>query len=178
MTKDVFVDPDEIRDLTDNEEMYCQLRAQGFTKTQAANKVYETAHPSKMAYQLELRPSVVHRIWELKEELKEVSNITFDEQLRRYNALYLEAVKNSKFDMAKRILERMDKILGFESPTKTISIKSNSSEVFKDLKGDISKDVDKFKGILEKHAKSSPQTAENRPNKEADSLKNPKEVLH
>lgn len=157
----MIVDPETVRDtLTDKEEMYCQLRGKGFTKSQAAQKAYDTVHPSKIAYQLELKPEIIHRIWQLKEELREVSTIDLPEQLRRYNELYLEARNAGKIDMAKRILERMDKILGFESPTKTISIKTNSPEVFQDIKGDVKKDIDRFKDILGKHSKQITKPAE------------------
>lgn len=152
------IDPSTLKEnLTEKEEIYCQLRAKGYTKTDAAKGAFDTVHPSKLAYTTELKPHIVYRIWQLREELKEISNIDEAEQIRRYNALYMECLKMGKLELAKRMLERIDKILGFESPTKTINIKSGNTEAFKDLKGDVAKDVAMFKNVLEKHSKKPPE---------------------
>jgi hypothetical protein len=131
--------------LTDNQELYAQMRAAGHTKSDAASKAFDTNNPRQVGYATEKKAHVRARIQELKEERAEAAGIDSDEQLRRYNDMYREARRQGKDALALKIMERIDLLCGFESPKKS-ERKITSVEV---LKGeDISEDIRKFSGVL------------------------------
>ncbi len=142
-------------ELTDKEEHYCQLRASGKTKTEAAKKAYDTQNPSKVAYLVELKPLVSDRIQELKEERAEAYGLDPMEQIRRYNELYQMAVDKGQLGTAAKMLERIDILGGFEAPTKSVSLRGNLGESLKDPNGNIDSDLKKFSEVLKTHSEKT-----------------------
>lgn len=139
--------------LTDQQEHYCQLRASGQTKTGAAKIAYQTAHPSKVGWELEEKEHIRDRIQQLKEERMEAYGLDPMEQIRRYNELYQLALSQNKLETAKNMLMRIDALGGFEAPKKSqsVSLKGDlGGDTFKSLEGNtkLSKDIEKFSGIL------------------------------
>ena len=144
---------------TEQEEVYAQYRAAGFSKTKAAQKAYDTQNPRQMGYEAEKRERVARRIAELKEERAESAGLDVDEQIRRYNDLYLRALEKGQLATAKQMLERIDAIGGFDAPTKSISVKGSLEEATKVLKGDdLEKDIKKFQNVLSKHTDKKEDT--------------------
>lgn len=143
---------------TEQEEIYAQCRARGFTKTKSAQKAYpDTKYPRQMGYEAEQRPRVRERIRELKEERAEVAGLDVQEQVRRYTELYQMALEDGKIATAAKMLERIDAIGGFDAPSKSISIsKRESVDSLKDASGDIKGDIERFSNILEKHSSKAP----------------------
>lgn len=158
MTKEFDDDGSEVlhRDLTDKQERYCQLRAQGFTKTKAASIAFEGSgrKDAHLGWQAEQNPRVKDRIRELQEERAEAFGLTPEEQIRKYHEIYQEAVSTGKYALAIKVLERLDAIGGFvtsksESTTKKIDLTKGGA--LKDGDGDIKGDIDKFSTILGSH---------------------------
>jgi hypothetical protein len=146
------IPPDLREELTQKEELYCQLRAQGYTKTKAAMKAYpDQKYPAQAGYEAELRPVVQKRIQALKTERAEVAGLDVDEQLRRYNELYLLALDKGQLETARKMLERIDAIGGFDAPKRSESISIRKGESLKDAEGDISGDITRFSTILGDH---------------------------
>lgn len=138
-------------DLTEQEEIYAQFRAAGYSKSHAAKKAYNTSHPRQMGYEAEQRQHVKNRIMELKEERAESAGLDVNEQIRRYNEMYFMALERGQLTTAKQMLQRIDAIGGFEAPSKSISMsyKGDANSV---LKGDdLKKDIEKFANVLGKH---------------------------
>lgn len=140
--------------LSDKEEHYAQLRASGYTQTKACQIAYDTAHPDKMGNQIEQRDRVKRRIRELKEELAEISGITFEGQAAKYHELYLEARANGDIKNAIAILQRIDTLAGLDVKRSVVEKKS-TGESLKDKDGDTSKDLDKFSTLLGKHSEDT-----------------------
>ena len=110
-------------DLNEAEEYYAQLRAQGYTKTEAAKGAWPTQScPKQYAWKAELRPRVAKRIQELKEERAEEAGLDVLEQVRRYTELYRLLKAQGKYASAAKMLERLDAIGGFDAPTKSVSL--------------------------------------------------------
>ena len=142
--------------LTDSEEHYAQLRASGLTKTQAAAKAYpDSSYPKQGGYRTENRERVKDRILELKQERAENAGVDYDEQLRRYNELYRILYSKGDYKGAAKILERIDTLAGFEAPSKSISIKTNSGNALKDEQGNLENDINRFADVLGKHSQNN-----------------------
>jgi len=138
-------------DLTEKQEAYAQWRASGLSKTRAASLAFDTKNPRQVGYETELKEHVKDRIAELKTERAEAAGLDCHEQIRRYNELYHILFAQGKFALAAKMLERLDVIGGFEAPTKSISIKGDSS-VLKEASGNIEKEIEKFGNIINKHS--------------------------
>lgn len=137
--------------LTDKEEHYCQLRADGKTRTDAARIAYETKNPRQMGSATEKREDVLARIQELKEERAEAYGLDAGEQIRRYNQLYQMALDKGQIGVAAKMLERLDILGGFEAPTKSVNFKGSIGEALKDPNGNLRGDLEKFAGMLNRH---------------------------
>jgi hypothetical protein len=150
--------PSNLREeLTQKEELYCQLRAQGYTKTKAAMKAYpDTKYPAQAGYEAEQREIVQKRIANLKLERAEMADLDIHEQLRRYNELYIMAVDRGQLETARKMLERIDAIGGFDAPKRSESLVIKRGDSLKSKEEDISGDLEKFSGILGKHTPDSP----------------------
>jgi hypothetical protein len=140
--------------LTDKEERYCQLRAEGKTKSGAARIAYDgdPQYANRMGYIVERREDVQARIQELKEERAEAYGLDFQEQVRRYNQLYQMALDKGQLATAAKMLERLDAIGGFEAPTKSVTYKGTLGGTLKDPNGNIEEDLKKFAGVLKPHS--------------------------
>ena len=151
--------PTHLREeLTDKEELYAQYRAQGYTKTKAAMKAYPDGSRSwpQIGHEVENREPVSKRIAQLKQERIEVMDLDVNEQLRRYNELYLLALDKGQLTVAKQMLERIDAIGGFDAPKRSESVLiKKAGDNLKDAEGDIQKDLDRFSDILGKHSDKS-----------------------
>jgi len=147
----------EREECTEQEELYAQHRAMGYTKTKAATKAYPNSkYPKQAGYEAELRECVKNRIRELKEERAESAGLDVHEQVRRYNELYLSALEKGQLVVAKQMLERIDAIGGFDAPSKSISLKGNIDESSEVLKGhNIEEDLKKFSSVLSKHSEDT-----------------------
>lgn len=138
-------------ELTDKEERYAQLRAQGYTKTDAHRLAYPDAQPhcaGPSAAQVERREIVLKRIQQLREEQNEVYGLDVKEQIRRYNQLYMMALEKGQLGLAKQMLERIDAIGGFDAPNRSVVTKITKGESFKDTDNNVKKDLEKFTRIL------------------------------
>jgi hypothetical protein len=102
--------------LTDAQERYCQLRAEGFTKTKAAKIAYpDTKHPGKYGHIVERLLKIRERIIQLKDERKEVSeNLSLEEQIRNYQDIHQMCLAANKPALAMKALERLDMLLGYD----------------------------------------------------------------
>lgn len=139
--------------LTEQEELYCQHRADGRTKTNAAKLAYPSSdRPSQQGHKTELKEKIQVRIRELKAERAEAYGLDAEEQIRRYNELYFMALDQGQLAVARSMLERLDAIGGFDAPKRSESVVTKKGESFKDLEGDVEKDTEKFLGILGKHS--------------------------
>lgn len=142
--------------LTEKQERYCQLRAQGYTKTKAASIAYDTKWPDRMGHDTERDPKVKERIRVLKEEREEAYGLDVDEQVRKYHELYLMAVENGNINAALKALERIDAVGGFETKKSEVTHKK-PGDILKDTQGDLRKDIDHFGDLLKDHtAKTTP----------------------
>ena len=142
-------------ELTEKEEAYCQYRSQGYTKTEAAKKAYDTNNPNRVGYSVELRPDVQERIQELKEERAEAYGLDPMEQIRRYNELYIKAFNEGKWGVAAKMLERIDILGGFEAPKQ--SVVTRKGEALKDTSKSLAEDLEKFKDILDPNSAKKTQ---------------------
>lgn len=140
-------------ELTEQEEMYAQARAKGHTKTDAAKIAYPDGKYSRqIGYDTEKRERVIARIAELKAERAEASGLDLEEQLRRYNEIYLQCMREGKVAMAMKALERIDSLGGFDAPTRSVSLKGDLNKLPDALKGDdLQKDIARFSKVLSKH---------------------------
>lgn len=143
-------------ELTEKEEEYAQLRALGYTKSDAAKRAYNstTGNHRQLGWQAEQRDKVKERILDLKEERAESSGLDVREQVTRYNEIYRLAMAEGKRDQAMKALARLDSIGGFDAPTKSVSVTGKIGEVLRDHQGDLKKDVEKFSRILVPHNES------------------------
>lgn len=141
--------------LTDKQERYCQLRASGYTKTEAARYAFETQYPGALGWQTEQLPKVVERIAELKIERIETYGLDHQEQVRKYHEIMNMAIAKGNLQTALKAMERLDAIGGFETKKSEVTriIKQDPSEILKDPDGDVQGDLEKFKTILESHGK-------------------------
>jgi hypothetical protein len=140
-------------DLNEAEELYAQLRAQGYTKTEAAKNAWpKQLYPKQYGHLAEKnRQRIQDRIQELKEERAEESGLDVQEQIRRYNDLYRALKLEGKWSQAAKILERLDAIGGFDAPTKSVSLSAKIGGNLRDSQGDLSKDIQKFARVLNPH---------------------------
>lgn len=147
-------------DLTEQQEMFAQLIAAGYTQTKASMKAYpDNKNPRQQGYNTANKPKVMERIQELKRERAEVVALDVHEQVRRYNELYFMALDKGNLGLAKQMLERIDAIGGFDAPTKSISLKGTLEDSAEVLKGnDLEKDLQKFSSVLGKHSKDTPKS--------------------
>lgn len=143
--------------LTDKEERYCQLRADGHTKSSAARIAYDgdPRYSNRAGHIVEKREDVQERIAELKAERAEAYGLDYQEQIRRYNQLYHTAVEKGQLSTAAKMLERLDALGGFDAPTKSVSLRGTLGESLKNPSGNIQKDVEKFSGILSTHSENT-----------------------
>ena len=143
--------------LTPQMEEYARLRAMGLTKAEAARRSYNTQgeNASKLGWEVEEKQKVKDRIYELKMQRMDAFKLDAEEQIRKYHDLYQMALEKEDTRTAMAILERIDKIGGFEAAKKTESVSTKKVLVGDDE--DISKVVDKFSGVLNKHS-DSPKT--------------------
>jgi hypothetical protein len=138
--------------LTEKQEKYCQLRAQGKTKTDAARMSFDGKHPSQTASDLEKRNERVRlRILQLKGERMEMANLDFRDQLTKYHQIYQMAVDQNNLSVSLKALERIDALGGFDAPTKTTTTLEVTPTDNKELiKGDsLGEDLLKFQNIIE-----------------------------
>ena len=138
-------------ELTDKEELYAQKRAMGYTKTKAASIAYETDFPGALGYKTENREIVQKRIQELKDERAEIAGLDINEQIRKMNDLYLEALTQGKIKLAMEAQDRINQLAGFDvKRSASVTVKADS---FKSLTSENGNDdIKKFSGLLEKHA--------------------------
>jgi phage terminase small subunit len=141
--------------LTEQQEVYCQYRAKGYTKTKAAAEAYKTRYPGKMGWELEQQDKIKARIELLKLERRETFELDLDEQVRKFHDIYLEALSRGKLETAMKALDKINALGGFEVRKSEVTkvTKENSKEVLKDEDGDIERDLEKFKTILGAHGK-------------------------
>lgn len=135
-------------DLSEAMELYCQHRASGKTKTNAARLAYpQSKYPNKHSHLLEKDPRVLARINELKLERAEVYGLDQTEQIRKYHEIYNIAMENKQLATAMKALERIDAIGGFEVK-RSESVRVTREDALGSKDGDLKKDLEKFKGIL------------------------------
>ena len=166
--------------LTDKEEHYCQLRAEGKTKSGAARIAYAGGDPknsNRVGHSTELREDVQKRIAELKEERAEAYGLDPLEQIRRYNQLYQMALEKGQLATAAKMLERLDILGGFEAPTKSVSLKGTLGGSLKDPNGNLNNDLEKFSGLLKTHSEKTKE-GEVVEVKETPTTTTPSEVIH
>lgn len=102
--------------LNDEQERYCQLRADGFTKTRASKVAYPNGKfPGQYGHIIEKKLKIRERILELKQERIEVSDaISLEEQIRTYQDMYQMCVSTGKLALALKALERLDMLAGYD----------------------------------------------------------------
>lgn len=136
--------------LTEKQEHYCRLRAQGYTKSAAAMEAYDVTDSSarRMGWYVEDDQKIKDRIYQLKEERVAAFGLDVDEQIRKYHDLYMEAKNKGDLKVALMCMERIDKIGGFEVKRTENTIKDTRSALKKD---NVEDDLKKFSGVLGKH---------------------------
>ena len=140
--------------LTDKQEHYCRLRSQGFTKSAAAREAYDVTekNANRHGYYVEDDQKIKERIYELKEERALAFGLDEEEQIRKYHDMYLEARNKGDLKIALMCMERIDKLGGFEVSRSEKIIKDSRKRTTESVKPeDISKDLSKFSGVLDKH---------------------------
>jgi len=137
-------------ELTDKEEHYSQLRASGYNKSKAAAIAYDTKNPGKMGWEVEQQDLVKARIRQLKDEYAEAFGISYEEQVRKYHELYIEAREQGNLKIAMDVLARIDTLGGFDIK-RSETTKRTIGENLKDKDGDVSKDLNKFGTLLGTH---------------------------
>jgi hypothetical protein len=138
--------------LNEAQERYCQLRAQGFTKTKAAAVTWPNMkHPGQYAYLIEKKLVVKERIIELKDERKEISdNIDLTEQIRKYHDIYTLCMAHGKVALAMKALERLDALAGFDIK-RSENTKITKTSPLNDGEAASQEDLKKFSDILSTH---------------------------
>lgn len=131
-------------ELTDKEEVYCQKRAMGFTKTRAAAIAYDTKNPSVIGSQLETKDKIKRRIQELKFERTELDDLDGKEILRMYQDIYQGAVLSGNQNVALKALDRIAEITGYD---KNIDLRDKTMTEDSYAKS-VERDVDSLKDIL------------------------------
>jgi hypothetical protein len=139
-------------ELTEKMERYCQARATGYTRTDAAKIAYpDSQYPGQLGSEIEAKEHVQQRIMQLQEERREAYGLDVGEQIRRYNQLYLMALEKGQLSVAKTMLERIDAIGGFEAPKRSETTSVRKGDVFKSQEGNLEDDIKRFSGVLQKH---------------------------
>lgn len=147
MSMDDFEFPEG--DLSPAMEHYCQLRASGKTKTNAAKLSNpQNMSPGKYAHKIEQDPRIIARIAQLRDERADTYGLDVHEQIRKYNELYQMAVDNKQVSTAAKILQCIDDIGGFVVKKSETIKTSKEGLVSKD--GDLAKDMSRFAGVLGK----------------------------
>jgi hypothetical protein len=148
--------PDEMEGydapLNDQQERYCQLRAEGFTKTKAAKIAWPNdKHPGKYGHVVERKLKIRERIAQLKDERKELSdNLSLEEQIRHYQDIYQLCKEAGKAALALKALERLDMLAGYDIK-RSETLRRTTTDNPLDNEDPVQEAVKKFSNILGTH---------------------------
>lgn len=103
--------------LTEAQEYYCKLRAEGFSQTQSYKRAYpKDTHPAQNAYHMEQKPSIQERIGHLRKERASAAKlISPEESLARWNFMYITCAQNNDIKGMMDAQRQIDKINGADT---------------------------------------------------------------
>lgn len=103
--------------LTDRQEMYAKLRAEGYSKTAAGKSAFSDANnPAQSGYACEKLEHVKKRIEQLREERAWAAKLVDpQESLARWNGIYMNAMERGDIKTAIEAQKQIDKINGAEA---------------------------------------------------------------
>lgn len=102
---------------TDEQELFCKLRADGRNQTDAARIAYPNDKlPVQRGYELMQKPHIKERIDQLKQERAYAAKLVDpQESLIRWNEIYNDAMEKGEIKIAIEAQKQIDKINGAEA---------------------------------------------------------------
>lgn len=91
-------------------ELFAQARAAGKTVIEASESAGFTP---TTGYRIEKNDEVIDRIDQIKLERRDITNLTYEEQIRKWNELYHFAMKKGELKVAKDCLAMLDDLGGW-----------------------------------------------------------------